>query len=48
MAILPMGVGAGCPSTVAIVGCLLRGSFPVLAPVGWQGCWGLLGGVTSW
>lgn len=45
---LLVGVGAGCPPTVAIVGCLLKGSFPILALVGWQDCWGTLGGVTSW
>lgn len=35
---LPVCVGDGCLPTVAVVGCLWRGSIPILAPVGWQGC----------
>lgn len=35
---LLVGVSAGCSPTTAVVVCLLRGSFPILASMAWLGC----------
>lgn len=35
---LLVGVSAGCSSTTAVVGCLLRGFFPILASTAGLGC----------